>query len=120
MSSFFSTENRKFYGDYLGAWDDMEPPVQEAWEMLGWDADLWESGDQPESESKPWEDLSEEEQTAAKILGYTPEKWDDEDPWEDRKSDLFSDAESALEDEEEAAQKPKTRGVKPKKKSACC
>jgi len=58
-------------------WADMTKAEQDAWAVLGWNADRW-AGDakQPASEDKYWKQLSKKEQEAAKKLGYTKRLWD--------------------------------------------
>lgn len=60
-------------------WDDFEDlPAerQKLWEVLGWDAQNWASGEGVESEKLMWDELHSSQQEAAQELGFSKNEWD--------------------------------------------
>ncbi len=59
-------------------WDQLTPAQQNAWTVLGWNAESWAHGPPPASSNKSWQELTDLERSAAKSLGYDEAKWDNE------------------------------------------
>jgi hypothetical protein len=60
-------------------WDDLRPSEQNAWAVLGWNRQRWNSvsiSSAPASESKDWDELTRGERGALTDLGFTQETWD--------------------------------------------
>lgn len=58
----------------------MEAETVTAWEDLGWNETIWESGENlPDTEDKFWADLTANEEMAATTLCYFQEIWDEEE-----------------------------------------
>ncbi|KAL7537925.1 hypothetical protein ACHAXR_008164 [Thalassiosira sp. AJA248-18] len=67
------------YGDEW--WRHLPQEIQEAFAVLGWSENIWDTGDMPETETPEteemsWDELSPEQQSAASFIGYTKEMWD--------------------------------------------
>ena len=60
-------------------WDDLPETVKTAATLLGYNANVWDEDEEPESESKTWDDLTTKEKKAAKRLGFDRDKWDNDD-----------------------------------------
>jgi hypothetical protein len=58
-------------------WEELCPPEQTLWGVLGWNEANWNEDDPtvPASESKRWAELTNEEQDAATQLGYDEASW---------------------------------------------
>lgn len=52
-----------------GYWKEMTAAEQAAAVILGWTAEMWDSGETPAAVETRWEALSQEEQTAAELMG---------------------------------------------------
>jgi len=61
------------------AWEDLPPDERWNWQKLGWNEDLWNDGEEPETSELDWDELTGEQQRAATALGYTQAKWDADD-----------------------------------------
>ncbi len=60
-------------------WDDLRPSEQNAWAVLGWNRQRWNSANAsaaPASDSKNWHELTKGERGALTDLGFTQEAWD--------------------------------------------
>jgi hypothetical protein len=61
-------------------WDNLPEDVKKAAETLGYNQELWDEDDIPDSiEDCDWDDLTKDQQDAATVLGYDQESWDNED-----------------------------------------
>ncbi|KAL3810567.1 hypothetical protein ACHAXA_001180 [Cyclostephanos tholiformis] len=67
-----------YYDSY--SWDEMPPEVQDAFEILGYDEELWDDplgiSLKASTEDNFWADLTPEQQDAASIVGYNQQSWD--------------------------------------------
>ena len=59
------------------AWTDLPAMARAAFETLGYDAEIWESGDDSAAYDTPWADLTNDERNAAEYLGWTEQAWDE-------------------------------------------
>jgi hypothetical protein len=64
------------YDDYN--WCDLPDNARRDFEILGYNAVMWEANEEPTSSDKEWCKLGSIEQEAATRLGYNAEKWDND------------------------------------------
>ncbi|EJK44645.1 hypothetical protein THAOC_36801, partial [Thalassiosira oceanica] len=57
-------------------WSDIPPPIQLAYEALGYGQELWDGGGSPPSADMGWDELSDDQRSAAAVLGYDRPSWD--------------------------------------------
>jgi histidinol phosphatase-like enzyme len=70
-----------WFKDCTDSWAGIPPQIKQAIQVLGYNEDLWNNGEQPEESNEAFQDLSELQQKAVVYLGSTPEQWDgDEAP----------------------------------------
>lgn len=69
-----SPDDLMIWGDY--DWEDLPDGVKKAFEILGYDEELWNTGGTAFTEDLYWEDLTPDQQAQAGVLGYTQKLWD--------------------------------------------
>ena len=60
------------------SWAELTPAEQAMATELGWDAEVWDSGEAPAAVDCNWAALPEESQGLAAALGYDGTSWDSE------------------------------------------
>jgi len=76
-------------------WQDLPPLIQEAAQVLGYNAESWGTDQQPEQSDKVWEDLSPKQQEAAIKIGYNAHSWDGIEPTEREEDDVLHESSSS-------------------------
>jgi len=69
-----SPDDLMIWGEY--DWEDLPDGVKEAFEILGYDEELWNTGGTAFTEDLYWADLTPPQQQQAGVLGYTQALWD--------------------------------------------
>jgi hypothetical protein len=80
-----SPEDLMIWGDY--DWETLPVAVQKAFEILGYNEELWNTGGVAYTEDLYWSDLTPAQQEQAAVLGYTQALWDQA---EDENYDIVS------------------------------
>jgi len=57
-------------------WDRLPRKIKAAAQTLGYNKKMWESNEEPQSNSKNWAELTPAEQSAASAFGFNRKKWD--------------------------------------------
>ena len=72
-----AAEELGFSQDAWDEWSDLPAEKQELWNVLGWTAENWSTGEGVKTEKLSWEELSAEQRTAAELLGFPHDAWDE-------------------------------------------
>jgi len=73
LSNAQSPEELMMWGTYT--WENLPNEIQKAFEILGYDEELWNTEGTALATTLHWRELTPPQQEQAGILGYTPELW---------------------------------------------
>ena len=59
-------------------WNELPEDIQSAYELLGYDATIWDEGGISLTAELEWSELTVQQQNAARLIGYTEETWNAE------------------------------------------
>jgi len=57
-------------------WEELPAEAKAAASVLGFNQQLWDADDEPDTCDEWWKDLTPAQQQAATVLGYTEKSWD--------------------------------------------